>query len=483
MIKFIQNKSKNWTLEGEDKKFDLTLLASSITNKFFIVTEFIERLSKFHGQEFDKWLIELFETYNNDVSLRYKTLDSNIDNIKYFVNSYLDSLNYDYDKYINESKITKSTILFHSDEIKLVIRLSSYLKIYSIFFNTSGLNLPMFLHKRIYNRLAEDVLNSDVVYKMYNIIRTKTFRYNLTDKAMWNYIKMVECKTIDSHIIEIFNFITNSILVLCKEDNNPISYFVGVVDESVKWFLRSVYKGSIIYDDSISTEDIHSLSVDNLKTYAYNDTLGRLKGIAYGKIYDDIEEDVSQKFKKIGDLAEDNELVKFQNRVSGIQFISPLSECVVFPILSKLTSIPYIHFKTLSPEHTAVLSVYTYNLLTSVFNNNYKNLFFLLNYYPNAIPSITTTYIVKNYTRYINMVGKFENFYGFNSKMIGYNILSHYIGRITRADFHHIITGKKLIGIPLAKTENDAIDYFVNFFAGNLDTEFMKMKKIMEMDF
>jgi len=482
MIKFVQQKSKNWTMESGNKVFDLTLLASSITNKFFIVTGFIERISKFHGKEFDEWFVKLFEDYTQDISTRYKTLDAAVDNLKYFVDSYLDDMNLDYSQFVDEAKATKSTILFHSDEIKLIIRLSSYLKLYSVFSNTVGLGLPLFLHARIYNKLAYDVLESDVVYKMYNVIRTKTFRYNLTDKAMWNYIKMVECKTIDSHIIEIFNFITNSILVLCKEDSNPISYFVGVVDESVKWFLRSVYKGSIIYDDSMSTEDIHSLNTDNLKTYAYNDTLGRLKGIAYGKIYDSLEEEASQKFKD-GEVTGDNELVRFQNRVSDVKFVSPLCECIVFPILSKITSIPYIHFKTLSPEHSAVLSVYTYNLLTSVFKSSYKNLFFLLNYYPNSIPSLTTTYVAKNVHKYLDNMQELKQFYGFEAKMIGYHILSHYIGRITRADFHHIVTGKKLVGIPLSKTEIDAIDYFTRFFANKFVDEITQMKKIMEMDF
>ena len=80
---------------------------------------------------------------------------------------------------------------------------------------------------------------------------------------------MIQCKSIDVHVIEIFNFIMNSILILCEEDKNPIVYFVSVVQESINWFLRSVYKGQIVYDDTISTEDIHGSNIDNLKTYAY----------------------------------------------------------------------------------------------------------------------------------------------------------------------------------------------------------------------
>jgi len=481
VIKFTQVNSKSWKMENNGKEFQLDLVTSSITNKFFIITDYIERLSNHHGEDFDKWFIDLFENYKNNKENRYQLLDNNTDKIKSFVNTYLDDMNFDYDRFVDESKATKSTIMFYAEDIRMIINLSCYLKIYVLFSNTEDMSLPSFLHMRIYNKLAKEILGSDVIFKIFNIIKTKTFRYNLTDKAMWNYIKVVECKTIESHVIEIFNFITNSILVLCKEDNNPIAYFVGVVDESVKWFLRSVYKGSMIYEDSVATEDIHTLSTDNLNTYVYNDTLGRLKGIAYSKIYNMLEEETSLKFSSRD--GEDEEIVQFQNRVLDIEHISPLCECLVFPILSKITNIPYNHFKTLSAEHSAVLSVYTNILLNLVFKNNYKNLFFLLDYYPSVIPSLTTTYTIKNVHRYLHVHQKFKNFHGFVEKIIPYNIISHYIGRITRVGFYHIIDGTKLIGIPLSKTENDAIDFFNKFFAGQFEEEFSKMKRIMEMDF
>jgi hypothetical protein len=172
------------------------------------------------------------------------------------------------------------------EEIFEIIKLSSYLKIYSVISNNENLKLGQTSDREIYNLLASEIVETEVIRKIYDVIKTKTFRYNLTDKFMWEYIKNVQGKDIGIHVIEIFNFIMNHILILCEDDKNPITYFVGVIDESVKWFLRSVYKGSIVYDDSISTEDIQGINTDNLKTYSYNDTLGRLKGIAYEKIYE-----------------------------------------------------------------------------------------------------------------------------------------------------------------------------------------------------
>jgi len=53
LIKFEKNDSKSWTVTAEDREFPLQMTASSITNKFNIVTDFIENISRLCGQEFD----------------------------------------------------------------------------------------------------------------------------------------------------------------------------------------------------------------------------------------------------------------------------------------------------------------------------------------------------------------------------------------------------------------------------------------------
>ena len=79
-------------------------------------------------------------------------------------------------------------------------------------------------------------------------------------------------------------------------------------------------------DDSISTEDIHGLNVNNLKTYSYNDTLGRLKGIAFEQIYEKLE---SNSIITFDEEPDDRLITNFQNRVNGIEFISPLAESII----------------------------------------------------------------------------------------------------------------------------------------------------------
>lgn len=481
MIQFKNSSPKKWlVLMNEEELFNLELISSSVTNKFKIITDFIERVSQSCGKEFDIWFRTLVEEYVQSKEHRYPTLIKNIEQLKYFVDSYIDSLGFDYNQFVNLSKVKKNTILFTGDEIKMITKMSGYLKIYSVFSNAEKLRLSQRLHKKIYNKLAKDILETEIIFKIFNVIRTKTFRYNLTDKYMWDYIRMVQCKTIDVHVIEIFNFVMNSILILCQENKNPITYFVGVVEESIKWFLRSVYKDSIIYDDSISTEDIHGLNINNLKTYSYNDTLGRLKGIAYEQIYENLEQASILNFDQELD---DKLIITFQSRVSTIEYISPLCECFVFPILSELTSVPYSHLRTLSPDHAAVLSVYVKELMKDVFKNDFRNLILLLSYYPLNQPAIATSYTVKKVHEYININNQYKNFFGFNTKILPHKILSYFIGRISRINFCNVIDGSKLSGIPLSKVEFDMIKFYSLFFANQFEGELVKMRKMMSLDF
>jgi len=473
---------KTCTINFDEKSsLTLDLIPSSVTNKFYIITSFIDRLSAHFGKEFDKWFKKFLTDYNKKVEGRYDVIVKNIPKIRYYVDNYIKDNKIDFDQFVDESKVKKTSILFTADEIEKIAKISNYMKIYSIISNSDNLKLDQRLHRKVYNEIISSVSNSDIVYKIFNVIKTKTFRYNLTDKYMWDYIRMIQCKTIDVHVIEIFNFIMNSILVLCEENRNPITYFVGVVEESIKWFLRSVYKGSIIYDDTVSTEDLHGPNIDNLKTYSYNDTLGRLKDIALGQMHIHIEKPIILLFEKENEL--DRSLIELHERLSSVSNISPLCECLVYPILSIITGVPYNHFKTISAEHSVLLSFYVQGLMKKVFKNNYKNMISLLNYSTDSQPALVTTYKMKAIHDYLNITNELKNFYGFNTKIIPHKIISYFIGRISRVKFVDIFSGKELSGIPLSKIEQEMIHFYTALFAGKLNDEFDKMRIIMNSDF
>ena len=129
-----------------------------------------------------------------------------------------------------------------------------------------------------------------------------------------------------------------------------------------------------------------------------------------------------------------------------------------------MTSISYVHFKTISAEHSAVLSFYLNILFQKVFKSDFKNLFSLLDYYPMTAPSINTTYKIKSIHDYIKTSDNVKSFYGFNTKKLPHKALCHFVGRVSRINFCHLITGQKLSGIPLSKVESDMIHYYIHLF-------------------
>lgn len=481
MIEFEKISPKEWNLIYDKEIINLQLTPSSVTNKFFIITDFTKKVSECCGEEFDIWFTSLLRTCE-DKDIKTITIANNIPILKQFVNNYLSTKNTDFSKFVDETKAKKNSILFTAEEIEKINKLSSYLKIYAFISNNTKLKLGQKVHTITYNKLAEEIAQTEIIFKIFNVIRTKVYRYNLSDRYMWEYIKNIQCKDIGVHVIEIFNFIMNHILILCEEDRNPIIYFVSVINESVKWFLRSVYKGSIVYDDSISTEDIQGINVDNLNTYSYNDTLGRLKSIAYEKIYEIIEKHNVIKLD-IEEDSSDDKICNFHSRISEIKYISPLCESLVFPVLSKITKIPYYHFKTLNPEHSAILSIYVQNLLQKVFEGEYKNLFNLLGFYPLSSPSTATTYKIKSIHEFIKTQDNIQSFYKFNTKILPHKLLCYFVGRVSRINFCHIVDGHKMGGIPLSKVETDMIYFYSNYFAEKFENQISQMVSLINQDF
>ncbi len=481
MLNFVKENQKLWYMKDGDTVVDeLKLEASSVTNKFNLITEYIMNISNFHGNTFDIWFFNFYNKCKNKPEI-INTLIGDISDLKRYVNEYIDSKGIDFDKFVDRTKVKKGSILFEPNEIEQIIKTSGYLKLNSVISNNKNISLTKKLRKDIYNIVVEDISKNDIATKIFNVVKTRTYRYNLTDRYMWEYIKMTQCKSIDIHAVEIFNFIMNSIIILCEEDKNPITYFLGVSDESIKWFLRSVYKKNFIYDDSISTEDIHGLNIDNLKTYTYNDALGRLKGIAYEQIVNDIEKDSSTLIEENNDA-----IIGFQQRVVNVKHISPLCDCLVYPLLSEMTEIPYRHFQTLSPEHSIILSTYLQKILTKVFKIEYEDMFSLLNYFPKSRPAIATTYKIKSMygkDSFIKIQNKVKNFYGFKTIMLPFDIISYFVGRIARVDWCDIYTGRERKGLPMTKIEKDAIHFYTLYFASELKDKINEMKCYMNDDF
>jgi len=519
VIKFVQIVPKKVCkiFHNGEEIADLELSTpSSISNKFNLITDFVEDMSEKLGNEFEKWFVDFFtELHQNTCNyckrfdpdsrcvrasreaqegnkkkkfdlkyikgqcyelpknemIRKQLVTKNIENIKKYVDQYLDQLNFDYSIFVNKDKIKKTSIVFSAEEIKKIMRLSSYLKVYSIISNSENLKLDMRIHKKIFNQLLEGI-DKEIIDKIFEIIRTKTFRYKQSDKFMWEYIKLIQCKEIDIYIVEIFNFLMNNIMVLCQLEKNPITYFVTVVDTAIIWILRSVYKASIIYSDEITSNEIQTIRINNLKSYSYNDTLGRIKIAAYEWVYRKLEEVAKHKWG----IDYNNVITDFHNRMKIVRQESPLINSFVYPLLSNLTGVPYKYFQTLDNEQALVLSSYLRSLLSRAFDKDHQYLFRLLDCYPDPdthVPS-STSYIVKQIGEYVNLYDTIRDFMGFDTCGSQHDIYGHMIGRLIRIKFRDLFTGDIVMNLKSDELERDIILFYTYYFAGVYNESFFK---------
>jgi len=435
-----------------NKKTEITklnLVFSPVTNKFDRLSSFIEDCSLKIGKSFDNWFSKFIKDYiksNRD----YSVIKNNIPKLMKYADQYLEKCDIDFSAYINRSKISKNTIFFDEDDIKQIIQVSNYLKLYFILSQDQYLRLPQKFHKEVYNILVKKITESDIVYKLFKIVSSKTYEYNHSDKYMWDYIKTIYCKTTDMHIMSIFNFIMNNILVTCETSSNPVPYMISVIDESIKWILKNIYKDAIVYSESINTQDVYTVKgKDNLSSYAYNDTIGKLLVAAHGQL----------EVLKL-------DLDTFKDIVKGLKKNSIIASYITFPILSKVLDMPYKHLTTIPAEHGYLLNILVYNYLPDEFINKYPIIKKMLLYYNTENPILKTTYKIKNITEFVNT---FDTFLSMKNMMKPYDIYSSIVGKISRNSYSDFYTNQKITNFPLSKLETDIIHFFNDYFSGKLD--------------
>jgi hypothetical protein len=458
MITFKPAGKRKFSIFNNDEKIiDLNLLFSPVTNKFNKLSDFIEDCSKKLGEEFDIWFCNFIKDYINS-NREYPIIKNNIEKLMEYCDKYLDLCNINFSDYINKSKVSKNSIFFDDIEIKKIVQVSNYLKIYCIFSQDSFLQLPSKFHKEIYNKLVSKITGNDIIYKLFKIVSSKTYEYNHTDKYMWDYIKSIYCKTTDMHIMTIFNFIMNNILVTCETTSNPIPYLISVIDESIKWILKNIYKDAIVYSETVNTQDVYAIQgKDNLNSYAHNDTISKLLMTAYNRL-DDVGIDID----------------KFKNIVSGLKEMSLFANYVTYPILSTVLDIPYRHFLTIPVSNSYLLNILLFSILPDSFKDRFPIIRKMLLFYNIEKPILKTTYKIKNLPDFLDT---FNTFLGFKNQILAYDTYSSIIGKLSRNTYVSFCNEKKVTNFPLAKLENDMIIFYNEFFSNKLDPLFKELEE------
>ncbi len=453
-----------WNGEPRTVK-EMELIYAPGSNKYDNMLNFVEKCSEVLGQPFNDFYIGTIDSYLNS-GMDVKIIQNAVPQIVSFCDEFIEKQNINFDDYIDESKKSKSSIFFDASEIKEIIKAACYLKVYYSLYKDMTMKISENFNREIFQNLVKNLTNSAIIIKLHKIVSSKTYEYNHTDKYMWEYIRNLCCKTPDMHITHIFNFIINYIIVTCEYDSNPIPYMISVIDESIKWILKSIYKESIIYSDTIATQDVAAVSgKDNLESYAHNNTVAALTVLAY------------QSLENIFDSEEKVE--HFKSIIDTIKEPSVFAKYFTFPILSKITDIPYRHFNTLSISITYMLNILLYDLFRgSEWEQKYPNLIKILTYYNVQKPITKTTYKLKNIPQFTQ---SFKNFMGFKNLTAAYDIYSSIVGKINKNEYMNFMNGNTVPNFPALKMEEEITSFYNDFFSDNMNSMLDSLRERIDL--
>jgi hypothetical protein len=312
---------------------------------------------------------------------------NNMDKFYEIANEYISLRDIDFNKFAVKKK-KKNSIFFDRDDIEEIYRLSILFKLF-FFGHATNHKLKKEGIKEIMAKFTKIGIERDIFAKINNIIEIRMLKYRLTDGEQINRVARSTSTPFEVYSLYIFNLITNYIIIGYDLTNNPINYFLGEINKSLDWFLRTVYTKTIIYYDNIEkkmsdieepigeldnefSSNIEFSSVDFIKNTYYRDITNKM--IFY------IHTWLEKKNNKF-----DMNIVEFVKNKIGYVNKNWICQEMLFPFLEKITNVKSNYFSHLFIEDQYLLQIFIAVLLnkTDIINNTFINFLFYgnLNYF------------------------------------------------------------------------------------------------------
>jgi hypothetical protein len=449
---------------------ELNFIAASLTNKYGIVRNEIEEISRL-SQEFVTWYVDLIKRYQKS-GCNSELLLEEVDTFKKFAQLYIDSKNVPFESFVDYSKASKTSIIFSVDDIKQIALSAVCLRMYSPFCYDEKMKPTDNVHKLIYSSFVKGCQEVGTISKIFQTMRSRTYRSSITDRYMWDLIRMLVLDTPESYTLLLFNFLMSNLLSTVEVATNPIPYFVIVTDRSLSWMMRSIYKDKVIYGEAFGgSDDIYgpSASKENLHILCCNDVIGKAAKAGMALLENEYG---------IGE----EEFIGMREKLDGITSLSVSMKCVILPLASEVLEIPYTYLLKAPPKHIMLIGVLLYHCAKNVLDDRFPVITEFLIGCPTSMNTAVarSSYKIKNIDFIVN--DNANSIFGLNSVSLRFEIMSCICGVLTasKKDLVSIINGAKLPKINYADLENDVIFFFSELYSGKLGTQFGKMRDKLE---
>lgn len=463
----------NWVIQKTDDKSSeiyhvFNHVVTNVTKFFQNVANLINDMRTVLGSDFDDWFDSLIKEYI-DSKYNSEIIKDNSMKILEFAEKYVKAKNIDISRYVDYSKKSSTSVLFDEKDIESILISSTALKIYSVFWYDNTLRLPDNIHRMVYKDLVKPCIDNGTTTKVYQIIRSRTCRSSITDRYMWDIIKISLIETPEHYTMHVFNYFMNNLFAALNLDTNPISYIVGIIDESIGWMLTTVYNNKIIYGEMFSdTEEIYGTSLHQNLVHikCCNDTLGKVAKASMELVerqYNLSEEDFR----------------KFRERLDFNTIIHPHLKRLTIPIISKVLGIPYSYLIKTPPSHLTLASIMMYECSKDILETRFPILreYLICSPIENIVVSSKSSYRLKNIEFIIN--DNMNRFFGFRDVYTRYRVMSSVCGVLSasKKNMEYVIDGQEMPRFNYKQLESEVCTFFGEFYSEKLDSSFDKMSE------
>jgi len=474
---YLQRNDKNrkeWVLlevdENANFKRDIVHLICQAPsrNKFNPAKELIEELCT-TSDTFEKWFVNMMDAYLES-STNAEIIENNVDTFLKISEEYIDSKKINFNDFAKLEKASKTSIKFLGKDIRAIAITSTALKLYSLFWFDKKLSLPSNIHRNVYEKLLSPCLNEGTTEKIFQLIRSKVFRSNVTDKYMWDMIRVCLLESPESYIMTVFKFLTQNMLISIKISKNPVPFLVSLIDDSIKWLMRTMYIDRILYGEAFGgVDDIYgsSLSKESFLVYCCNDDIAKSANSSMQILEDEFE------------LSE-TDFINIRDRLDSLTTLFPTMKLLVLPIASKVLEIPYRFLLTCPPKHAMLLGIFMYHLSQNILDEHYPIITSFLPACPRDMEKAFSSTRSSYRLRYVDLVINDPTpIFGFAAKPLKYDILSSICGVLSasKRNLMSCITGRSIGKFSYTDLETDAIKFFTRLYSNQLDDIFLKMRE------
>jgi len=479
IVKNVEGKKRSWTITKVDSEgnFEKILLRldfkpASITNKYGMVATMIEDMCD-KLPDFSDWFSSFIEDYVTD-SYNSELLLERIHEFAEVSERYIDTLDIDFSSFTNTKKATKTSIIFDESDTKSIAVAATCLKLYSMFQYDLKLKPTDNIHRQIFEKILRPCIDNGTPTKIFQLIRSRIYRSSITDKYMWDLIKMAISETPESYIMNVFNFVMTNMISTLSPQRNPVPYVVSLVDDSIRWLMKNVYKNRILYGEVFGgSEDIYGSSISKESFYVYccNDIVGKAAKAGMSLLENEYVKDGAQ-----FDDARD--------RIDIVDMLTPPMKLLILPIASKVLEVPYKYLLTCPPKHVLLIGVFLHYISKGILSKDYPIIHEFLISYPNELKfsSTRSAYKIRNIQFIINNA---TPVFGFAVKTLKWEIMNSICGVLSasKKSLVSVVNGKQLNKITYYDLEQDVINFFTDLYSNGYEKKFEKMKELADAYF